>query len=135
MKGKSTRGSQGAKTPVAKIIAHQHKYLEPEPPPKQSWGRQFLGALGGVVVGWAAMWANGTFGWKINADPLTFLLWGGALGAALVSVDNFAAAGAQLTHRPGRGDYWLNVLVALLAILAIFLVVYFLIVLVKVFAP
>jgi hypothetical protein len=64
------------------------------------WGRQWLGAFGGAVLGWGISVLFPVLARRFTV--LTIVLWSAAIGAALMSLDNFARAGAALTHSQNR---------------------------------
>ena len=82
------------------------------------WGRQWLGALGGAIFGWGV---SAVFPMLVRRyTVLTIVLWCAAIGAALMSMDNFARAGAALTRGKNRS---LNLLVGLGVSASILLIV------------
>lgn len=70
------------------------------------WGRQWLGAFGGAALSWGISVLFPVLARRYSV--LTIVLWCAAIGAALMSLDNFARAGAALTH---RDDQAINLLV------------------------
>lgn len=64
------------------------------------WGRQWLGAFGGAAVGWGVSVLFPVLAQRYTV--LTIVLWSAAIGAALMSLNNFARAGAALTHSHSR---------------------------------
>ncbi len=86
---------------------------------KRNWGRQMVGIFGGAAIGWAL-----TFifpGLEERFGMLTILLWSGAIGGILTSMEEFARAGAALTRRDNRT---LNLLVGLGIPLLLLLILY-----------
>lgn len=64
------------------------------------WGRQWLGAFGGGMIGWSISVLIPELARRYTM--LTIVLWSAAIGAALMSLNNFARAGAALTHSQNR---------------------------------
>jgi hypothetical protein len=77
-------------------------------PSNKKWGRQWVGIFGGAAIGWAL--ALIFPGLVERFGMLTILLWSGAIGGILTSLDGFMRAGAALTRRDNRT---LNLLVGL----------------------
>jgi hypothetical protein len=74
----------------------------------KKWGRQWVGVFGGAAVAWALMTLFPVL--QERFSMFSALLWGAAIGAAVVSVDMFERAGAALTRRENR---WVNLLAGL----------------------
>ena len=75
---------------------------------KRKWGRQMVGIFGGAAIGWSL-----TFifpGLEERFGMLTVLLWSGAIGGILTSLEEFMLAGAALTRKDNRA---LNLFVGL----------------------
>jgi hypothetical protein len=78
-----------------------------------------VGIFGGAAIGWAL-----TFifpGLEERFGMLTILLWSGAIGGILSSLEEFGRAGAALTRRDNRT---LNLLVGLGIPLLLMLILY-----------
>jgi hypothetical protein len=66
----------------------------------RKWGRQWVGVFSGAAVAWALMAVFPSLQDRISF--FSAILWGGAIGAAVVSIDSFEKAGAALTRRDNR---------------------------------
>ena len=77
-------------------------------PDNKKWGRQIVGIFGGAAIGWALTMVFP--GLEERFGMLTLLLWCGAIGGILTSLDGFMRAGAALTRSENRA---LNLLVGL----------------------
>jgi hypothetical protein len=64
------------------------------------WGRQWVGIFGGAAIGWALMLLFPEL--ESRFGLLTVLLWSGAIGGILTSLDGFRRAGAALTRKDNR---------------------------------
>ena len=74
----------------------------------RKWGRQMVGIFGGAAIGWALSIVFP--GLEERFGLLAILLWSGAIGGILTSLEEFMRAGAALTRRDNRA---LNLLVGL----------------------
>lgn len=91
-----------------------------EPSVMRGWGKQFMGALIGMLVMAIAMQIGPSLGWQPPANRMMVALIGGAIGATLLTLDRFEQAGSRLTRRTkGTGARVINVLVGLLGLLVI----------------
>ena len=62
--------------------------------------RQWVGMFGGIGIG---LMLSGVVPWlRENVDFVALLLWSGAIGTAVMSIEQFEAAGAALTRRENR---------------------------------
>ena len=85
-----------------------------EPPATRGWGKQLSGAAIGIVLMAIAMQIGPSLGWQPPANRTMMLLFGGAIGATLFTLDRFEQAGSRLTRRTeGVGARIVNVLVGL----------------------
>jgi len=75
---------------------------------RPNWGKQWVGAFAGAVLGWALVVVFPALEQKFSL--LTVILWCAAMGAALTNLDGFTRAGATLTHRQNNQ---LNLIVGL----------------------
>jgi hypothetical protein len=74
----------------------------------KKWRRQWVGVFAGAFVSWGLM---ALFpGLQERISTFSAILWGAAIGAAVVSLDSFEKAGAALTRRDNKT---LNLLVGL----------------------
>ncbi|HLE52787.1 MAG TPA: hypothetical protein VI755_12030 [Anaerolineales bacterium] len=64
---------------------------------RSNWGKQWVGAFAGAVVGWALVVVFPALEQKFSL--LTVILWCAAIGAALTNLNGFTRAGAALTRR------------------------------------
>jgi hypothetical protein len=64
------------------------------------WGRQWVGVFAGAAAAWALLLVFPSLQDRISL--FSAILWGGAIGAAAVSLDRFEKAGAALTRRNNR---------------------------------
>ena len=85
----------------------------------KKWGRQWVGIFGGAAIGWALTIIFP--GLAERYSLLSVLLWCGAIGGILTSLDRFMRAGAALTRRENRT---LNLLVGLGIPILLFLILY-----------
>ena len=66
----------------------------------RSQRRQWVGMFGGMGIG---LMLSGVIPWlRENLDFVALLLWSGAIGTAVMSIEQFEAAGAALTKRENR---------------------------------
>ena len=75
---------------------------------RSNWGRQWVGAFAGAVLGWALVVVFPALEQRFSL--LTVILWCAAIGAALTNLDGFSRAGAALTRRQ---NHQLNIIVGL----------------------
>ena len=61
------------------------------------WGKHWVGAFAGAVLGWALVVVFPALEQKFSL--LTVILWCAAIGAALTNLDGYTRAGAALTRR------------------------------------
>jgi hypothetical protein len=66
----------------------------------KKWGRQWVGVFAGAAVAWGLLVIFP--GLQERFSLFSAILWGGAIGAAVVSLDSFEKAGAALTRRDNR---------------------------------
>ncbi len=88
-------------------------------PSNRKWGRQWVGIFGGAAIGWALTIIFPGLAERFSL--LTVLLWCGAIGGILTSLDKFMRAGAALTRRENRT---LNLLVGLGIPILLLLILY-----------
>jgi hypothetical protein len=87
----------------------------------KKWGRQWVGVFAGAFVSWGLMYLFPSL--QERFSMFSAILWGAAIGAALVSLDSFEKAGAALTRRENKA---LNMLIGLgipISLLIIFFLV------------
>ena len=86
---------------------------------KRNWGRQMVGIFGGAAIGWSlTLFFPGL---EERFGILTILLWSGAIGGILASLEEFMRAGAALTRRDNRA---LNLFVGLGMPILLLLILY-----------
>lgn len=91
-----------------------------EPPVTRGWGKQLTGAAIGMLLMAIAMQIGPSVGWQPPANRTMMLLIGGAIGAALFTLDRFEQAGSRLTRRTeGTSVRIINVLVGLLGLFVV----------------
>jgi len=91
-----------------------------EPPVTRGWGKQLVGAAIGMLLIAIAMQVGPSIGWQPPANRTMTLLIGGAIGAALFTLDRFEQAGSRLTRRTeGTSARIINVLVGLLGLFVV----------------
>jgi hypothetical protein len=93
---------------------------------RQNWGRQWLGVIGGAIVGFLVSEFLPDLANQIGIFQL--VLWCAILGGMLASLEEIIGAGAVITRRQNR---WVNLIVGLVVPALLLGIVWLLIDLIK----